>query len=96
MGVVADGAGVVRLGRRDESVGVVVARCGERGAVVGEKGAVRVRSACGVRAGGGDAVSILDVVARPGRSRQPEGATRAYLVVIQRAPKAVQKALQAS
>ncbi len=29
-------------------------------------------------------------------SRQPECATRAYLVVIQRAPKAVQKALQAS
>lgn len=29
-------------------------------------------------------------------SRQPEGATRAYLVVIQRAPKAVQKALLAS
>ena len=29
-------------------------------------------------------------------SRQPEGATRAYLVVIQRAPRAVQKALRAS
>ena len=29
-------------------------------------------------------------------SRRPEGATRAYLVVIQRAPKAVQKALLAS
>ena len=28
-------------------------------------------------------------------SRQPEGATRAYLLVIERAPKAVQKALQA-
>jgi len=29
-------------------------------------------------------------------SRQPEGPTRAYLLVIERAPKAVQKALQAS
>jgi putative transcriptional regulator len=29
-------------------------------------------------------------------SRQPEGATRAYLLVIERAPKAVQEALQAS
>jgi putative transcriptional regulator len=29
-------------------------------------------------------------------SRQPEGPTRAYLLVIDRAPKAVQKALQAS
>jgi putative transcriptional regulator len=28
-------------------------------------------------------------------SRQPEGPTRAYLLVIERAPKAVQKALQA-
>ena len=28
--------------------------------------------------------------------RQPEGATRAYLLVIDRAPKAVQKALQAA
>jgi putative transcriptional regulator len=29
-------------------------------------------------------------------SRQPEGPTRAYLLVIERAPKAVQKALQAA
>jgi putative transcriptional regulator len=29
-------------------------------------------------------------------TRQPEGATRAYLLVIERAPKAVQKALQAA
>jgi putative transcriptional regulator len=29
-------------------------------------------------------------------SRQPEGAARAYLLVIERAPKAVQKALQAT
>ena len=29
-------------------------------------------------------------------SRQPEGAARAYLVVIQRAPKAVHKAMRAS
>jgi len=29
-------------------------------------------------------------------SRQPEGPTRAYLMVIQREPKAVQKALQAA
>lgn len=29
-------------------------------------------------------------------SRQPEGPTRAYLLVIKRAPKAVQKALQAA
>jgi putative transcriptional regulator len=29
-------------------------------------------------------------------SRQPEGPTRAYLVVIERAPKAVQKALRAA
>ncbi|MGH7441741.1 MAG: helix-turn-helix domain-containing protein, partial [bacterium] len=29
-------------------------------------------------------------------SRRPEGATRAYLMVIERAPKAVQKALQAA
>ena len=29
-------------------------------------------------------------------ARRPEGATRAYLLVIQRAPKAVQKALQAA
>lgn len=29
------------------------------------------------------------------RSRQPEGPTRVYLLAIERAPKAVQKALQA-
>ena len=29
-------------------------------------------------------------------SRRPEGPTRAYLLVIERAPKAVQKALQAA